>query len=421
MKILMITGCVCAEDCNRTHFTGLDYIVSDIAQRIGIEHEVTIFTTTPYPKTSKLENTVIKSYSYKDLLKYISFRDLKRYIGIAKLEKATFKEKIKAIRAFLVMRFLQNEINNGDYDLLHMHGADITNTMLIEVGAANDIPVLFTLHGVLSFGGAYVSERVKLDEEILLEMISKKNHQLSVISTGIKNAIMEKFLIDEKKIGLIYNAINIPVCTNKYDIREKYDIRKDRKIIICVGSIGKRKNQIQLVRAFSKMAVEKRNQFCVLLLGVDTTNGEINREIEKHGLGDCFRVCGFIDKSELVNFYEVAELNVILSKSEGFGLSFIEAAYFGIPTLTFADLDLVKDIYSKEIMMLIPDREDVSVAEALVSATEHIWNREKIKEKAQEFTSDIYLKYVSLYQEIIDQNINYYETKEVLYALGIEE
>jgi len=196
---------------------------------------------------------------------------------------------------------------------------------------------------------------------------------------------------------------------------------KDRKIIICVGSIGKRKNQIQLVRAFSKMAVEKRNQFCVLLLGVDTTNGEINREIEKHGLGDCFRVCGFIDKSELVNFYEVAELNVILSKSEGFGLSFIEAAYFGIPTLTFADLDLVKDIYSKEIMMLIPDREDVSVAEALVSATEHIWNREKIKEKAQEFTSDIYLKYVSLYQEIIDQNINYYETKEVLYALGIEE
>ena len=25
----------------------------------------------------------------------------------------------------------------------------------------------------------------------------------------------------------IYNAINIPVCTNKYDIREKYDIRKD--------------------------------------------------------------------------------------------------------------------------------------------------------------------------------------------------
>jgi len=35
------------------------------------------------------------------------------------------------------------------------------------------------------------SIRTDGDEEIRLEMISKKNHQLSVISTGIKNAIMD--------------------------------------------------------------------------------------------------------------------------------------------------------------------------------------------------------------------------------------
>lgn len=56
MKILIITGCVYAENCNRKNFTGLDYVVSDISRTIASECDITIFTTTPYPKSSILDD-----------------------------------------------------------------------------------------------------------------------------------------------------------------------------------------------------------------------------------------------------------------------------------------------------------------------------------------------------------------------------
>lgn len=65
MKILIVTGCVYAKNCGRSSFTGLDYVVSEIATKLGETNDVTVYTITSYPSSSRLENVTIRSYSVK--------------------------------------------------------------------------------------------------------------------------------------------------------------------------------------------------------------------------------------------------------------------------------------------------------------------------------------------------------------------
>ena len=46
-----------------------------------------------------------------------------------------------------------------------------------------------------------------------------------------------------------------------------------------------------------------------------------------------FIFLGFIEDYELVKLYQQAKLNVLLSRDEGFGFSYIEAANFGCPSV----------------------------------------------------------------------------------------
>ena len=60
------------------------------------------------------------------------------------------------------------------------------------------------------------------------------------------------------------------------DIREKYKISYEKKIMLCVGNIYPNKNQFQVVRAYSMLPESIKNKLVILFLGNDCTSGEIN-------------------------------------------------------------------------------------------------------------------------------------------------
>ena len=109
----------------------------------------------------------------------------------------------------------------------------------------------------------------------------------------------------------------------------------------------------------------------------------------------------------------------MLSLCEGFGLSMIEAARYGIPSLTFSDLDAVKDIYSPTYMLLMEDRSDETVAEGIINMFSTNWNREEIVKESQKFNEDIYLEYLDVYKMIIDSGSNIIAPQVITNTLGL--
>jgi len=419
MKVLIVSGCVYAENCGRKSFSGLDYVVSEIAQKVGTEIDVNVYTITPYPKNCFINKIPIRSYTYRSLLKYLSVRDIAIFCRLIKKSQTSLKRAVKYIRSYLISKDVANLCKKEKFDLIHINGADLSCLMISLAASESNIPVLFSLHGLISYGTPNMPKADKEAEKTILRLSGNYDFLMTCVSTGIKSSVMADMNISNQNIMVINNAVHFEEETNADYWYRKYPKIKGKNVVVCVGTIGKNKNQEQILRAFKMLPNDIKSTTMILLAGHDTTNGEIDKIIEENNLNNYVIKCGFLSKKEVSGLFKIASANVLLSYSEGFGLSFIEAAYFGVPSLTFEDLDAAKDIYTKESMILLPDREDRTVANGLIEILKRQWDKSTIKRSANRFTNDIYLGYCEAYNRINSNNSNKIMLSQLKREIGI--
>lgn len=401
MKILIVTGCVYAENCGRNKFTGLDYVVGDIATKLGDNNAVTVFTLSPYSKNSKGKKFKIESYSYGELLRYIKPRILRRYLYLVKRRKISLKSRMKLLRILLITEKLGEVIRRNKFDIIHFNGATMELVVPSIAAIKNNVPFVYTLHGLNSFGNcASVDELDKSVEYNFLRLMGKMKMLYSVVSTGVLDRINSISELSSDKSRVILNAISNHSPKDNHYSWELLD--KEKNLVLLVGTVGERKNQYQFLKALTKIDEKIRNQFQVVLLGKDEyPEGMTERYIDRLGLKGVVYKFGFASKQQLDFFYKNASFNVLISKSEGFGLSIIEAKSYGIPSLVFKSMDAVKDLYSQSSMCLIENETDDDVANGFLNMINKKWDRELIREEAKQFTIERYDEYFKLYEDVI--------------------
>lgn len=188
-------------------------------------------------------------------------------------------------------------------------------------------------------------------KKIIFKFIIKNSNVL--LSPGIKSK--EYFLnngADENKIVICKDSSEIEV-KNYVDIRDKYNIDKNKKIILYFGRIIKRKGLDDLIKAFSKLEKEKKDVF-LLICG----DGDFKKECED--LASDLKIkeilfTGIIQPEERASYYSQCDLfvlpsNFYMGENEAWGLSVNEAMQFGKPiistTAVGASFDLIKNDYN---------------------------------------------------------------------------
>lgn len=183
------------------------------------------------------------------------------------------------------------------------------------------------------------------------------------------------------------------------DIRTKYNIPLECKIILYVGNISLNKNQQQLARAFSLMNHELCKSTYILFLGRYVGDDPIIQQIKDSRCSDHLILCGSVDKEIVPDYYKQADGVVLLSVAEGFGLSLIEGMHFGLPCMMFDDLDAFEDIYHTEAVVRISERTDNAVVKGITTLISREWNHDFIKEYSRKFESETMAKeYVNFYR-----------------------
>lgn len=86
---------------------------------------------------------------------------------------------------------------------------------------------------------------------------------------------------------------------------------------------------------------------------------------ERNPYFDHFIECGYVDKEYMPLYYKQANAIALLSVSEGFGLSLIEGMHYGLPCISFDDIDAFEDIYDERAMVGVNSHENESVAKGL--------------------------------------------------------
>jgi glycosyltransferase involved in cell wall biosynthesis len=100
-------------------------------------------------------------------------------------------------------------------------------------------------------------------------------------------------------------------------------------VVSFVGQFSERKNPLLLVRAAARIANRSKLRF--LFVGDGPLREELQRAIDRLGLGECCRILPF--QEDITWVLSATDVLALPSRQESFGLVLIEAAALGKPAI----------------------------------------------------------------------------------------
>jgi glycosyltransferase involved in cell wall biosynthesis len=302
----------------------------------------------------------------------------------------------------LKFNYLTKKIKKLNPDVVHVHDLTELHAKFIKYSIENNIRCILTLHiyiGANSILQGY--KRLQASESDLFASRYADKLHITCVGSKIKKRLLADYSnLSSKNVSVILNGTNFSILKNKVAIQKLNEIDKNKKIILCIGKLFERKNQLQILQAIRLMSFEKRDKFVVLCIG--KSNRKYKNKIDefclKNNLENVVRFIGPVHLSKMHNYYAQSDFVISTSINEAFGLTFIEGFVYGLPAITFPDLDAVPDLYDEKVMILANDRTDSSLKNAILFALEKEWDPTYIKKYAQKFSAEIMVeKYNDLY------------------------
>lgn len=390
--------------------SGFGYMVYDIAKSIAKTEQMDMLLTNYRYNDFEADGIhYIKSRFYLFFCSLFSCCNITVPIKLALRFKPSLRLFVRIVYFWLLSGYYKNIIKRGNYDIVHIHGCGFYEEYLIEICQRLNQRFVITLHGLDSFSDSVVLEPAgKKYERNLLQRVANGEFPITIISSGIKRIILNEFNLDYcDGLNVICNSFSFSENNHQatLNIRSVYGLAQNACVLLYVGNICCRKNQKQIIDAFPYLTEELRKKTYVLFLGRDIETGYSFKEyVNKNEYKDHFIVCGNVDKELVPFYYQQANGVVLLSISEGFGLSLIEGMHFGLPCLTFDDLDAYEDIYNEKAVIGMHERKDESVAKGLEQLLTSQWDSEVIMSCSVKFEPEAMAeKYIDCFKKIIAQ------------------
>jgi N-acetyl-alpha-D-glucosaminyl L-malate synthase BshA len=217
-----------------------------------------------------------------------------------------------------------------DLDLLHVHYAIphascAYSARQILAAKNKSLPFITTLHGT---DITLIGKEPSLNEVITFAM--NQSEILTTVSESLKNDTLKHFKI-EKEIHVVPNF----VCSEEYQQDEDIDLRRkyaedDEKVILHVSNFRPVKKVEDVVRVF---ALVRKSLKCKLVLVGDGPDAKLIEQLCKE-LGVCNDTVRVGKLKDVRKMLSIADLFLLTSETESFGLVALEAMASGVPVIS---------------------------------------------------------------------------------------
>ncbi|WP_010501027.1 N-acetyl-alpha-D-glucosaminyl L-malate synthase BshA [Paenibacillus elgii] len=213
-----------------------------------------------------------------------------------------------------------------ELDLLHVHYAipHAVCALLAKQMVGPELKVVTTLHGT--------DITVLAQDESLSDLIRYAINQSDAVTAVSQDLIQEtrQLLGIEKPIDLAYNFVDKRV----YYPREVASLRKefadpDEKILIHISNFRPVKRVTDVVEIFDRVRKEVPSR--LLFVGEGPELSKVLCKVKELGLLDRVTFCGKQD--DVAQLLSLADLMLLPSEKESFGLVALEAMACGVPTI----------------------------------------------------------------------------------------
>lgn len=146
--------------------------------------------------------------------------------------------------------------------------------------------------------------------------------------------------------------------------RQVCGVDPNSKVVLYVGRLAPEKGIEFLVEAFAWLR-RSCDQARLYIIGLGPLAAQLKEKADRLGLQDSVRFLGFLGGSQLVNWYRAADVTVMPSLHEWFGMVAAESLACGTPVVA-TDAGGARDIVREfECGVLVPPRDAMSLAEGI--------------------------------------------------------
>lgn len=227
---------------------------------------------------------------------------------------------------------LFRRLRESDADVYHLHSPWTLSSLEAVFALPRDVPVVITVHGFQPFTSLFARLVSRAYRPFAQKIFDRAD---AVIVLGESEAVRlhREFDVPASKVAVLPNGIDLQAMAVEQTVvdafREKHALDPDVPTVLFVGRLVPEKNPELLVEALSGPLSDLDYQALVIGAGDD-------RYAERlHALADDrIRFASGLPREELLAAYQVSDLFVLLSVSEGLPTVVLEAMYAELPVVT---------------------------------------------------------------------------------------
>lgn len=273
------------------------------------------------------------------------------------------------------------------FDLIHSHGIYPDGYVAMRIAEHFGVPVIIHMHDSY-FKEIHQAYRQKIDR------IMGYSERIIAVSEFQKNIIVDIYDEFDEKISTVYNGID----TNKFNVADHE--KKDKVKLVFVGNLIDVKAVDILIHAVNLL----RTDIPVFLdIYGDGKNGKEYQDlVNKLDIADIIKFKGIVSNDVLAEYLPKYSYLVLPSHYETFGIVLIEAMACGIPVIATKVGAIPEIVTSDEVGILVEPNSPESLAEGIRKAIKKNWNRQKIREYAENFSIESTARKIEkIYYEIL--------------------
>jgi len=249
-----------------------------------------------------------------------------------------------------------------DFDICHVHDFHHFTTLLsVIVCRIKKRPIVLSYHGIYKSNGI-ISFLTKIYEMIFLKFIVNSVKSIIVPSEFSKKEIIENYKVPRSKVIRIPNFLTFGNLKTRLNFKKKYKLKK---YILFVGRFSVEKGLEYLLKSFRLILKRKEGIKLVIIGGKRGYIKIISELIKNFGLEKNVILLSNVSDEEVYSAFKFAELVVIPSIYEPFGIVALEAMYFGKPIVAFRIGGIGEIVKNGLNGILVEERDIEKLSEAI--------------------------------------------------------
>lgn len=232
-----------------------------------------------------------------------------------------------------------------DFDIVHITSVFLSaSTLGARAARAAGAPYIISPHGSLM--RAPLEKKSALKKGLYISLMERKNLENADaihFTTEIEQKEYEAAGLPLRKAIVIPNGLDTDSLPpgDPQEFRKKFKITPEKRIILFLGRLNWKKGLDTLIPAFAAVAEEMPEAVLVIAGGDDENyKGTLNKLIDIADIREKVIFTGPLDGAEKTAAYKSAEVFVLSSYSENFGITVLEAMHFGVPVVVSEEVAL---------------------------------------------------------------------------------